>query len=105
MSTSLIVLDCRHCHFPSRRNLLTQYPVTMGLYYAITNKTPHSFDGDLVPVMKVKTLFVIGNQTAIDFLQKQSGNMHVKRGLLVIDTESLIRLPGIMKIQVAESMK
>jgi hypothetical protein len=45
------------------------------------------------------------NKMAIDFLQKQSGNMHVKQGLLVIDTESLIRLPGIMKIQEAKSMK
>jgi formylglycine-generating enzyme required for sulfatase activity len=33
--------------------LLAQYPVTMGLYYAITNKTPQSFDGDLVPVVNI----------------------------------------------------
>jgi hypothetical protein len=31
--------------------------------------------------------------------------MHVKQVLLVIDTESLIRLPGIMKIQEEKSMK
>jgi formylglycine-generating enzyme required for sulfatase activity len=33
--------------------LLAQYPVTMGLYYAITNKSPNSFDGDLKPVVNI----------------------------------------------------
>jgi formylglycine-generating enzyme required for sulfatase activity len=33
--------------------LLAQYPVTTGLYYAITNKSPNSFDGDLKPVVNI----------------------------------------------------
>lgn len=33
--------------------LLARYPVTMGLYYAITNKSPNSFDGDLKPVVNI----------------------------------------------------
>jgi formylglycine-generating enzyme required for sulfatase activity len=33
--------------------LLARYPVTMGIYNAITNKSPHSFDGDLIPVVNI----------------------------------------------------
>lgn len=33
--------------------LLAPYPVTMGLYDAITNKSPYSFDGDLQPVVNI----------------------------------------------------
>lgn len=33
--------------------LLARYPVTMGLYYDITNKTPNPFDGDLKPVVNI----------------------------------------------------
>ncbi|QDX93430.1 formylglycine-generating enzyme family protein [Brevibacillus laterosporus] len=33
--------------------LLAQYPVTTGLYYAITNKSPNSSDGDLKPVVNI----------------------------------------------------
>lgn len=33
--------------------LLAQYPVTRGLYYAITNKSPKSSDGNLKPVVNI----------------------------------------------------
>lgn len=33
--------------------LLARYPVTMGLYNAITNKSPKSFDRDLKPVVNI----------------------------------------------------
>jgi formylglycine-generating enzyme required for sulfatase activity len=33
--------------------LLARYPVTMGLYYAITNKSPNSFGGALKPVVNI----------------------------------------------------
>lgn len=90
-----------------RPSLLARYPVTADFYYTIANKSLNSFNQDLKPVVDiswydaisfcnllsqkadweslilsmVKTLFVIGNQTVFDFLQKQSGNMHVKPGL------------------------
>jgi hypothetical protein len=54
--------------------------------------------------MMVKISAVIGNQTAIAFLQKQSGSMHVKQELQDIDTARLIRLPGIFKIQEGKPM-
>lgn len=33
--------------------LLARYPVTMDLYYAITNKSPNSVDKDLKPVVNI----------------------------------------------------
>lgn len=36
-----------------RSVLFARYPVTRGLYYAITNQSPHSFDGDLKPVVNI----------------------------------------------------
>lgn len=33
--------------------LLARYPVTTSLYYAITNKSPNSFDGDLKPAVNI----------------------------------------------------
>lgn len=87
--------------------LLARYPVTADLYYTITNKSLNSFNQDLKPVVNISWYDAISfcnllsqkaglgesysingenivcdwNQTVFDFLQKQSGNMHVKPGL------------------------
>ncbi|KJS81697.1 MAG: hypothetical protein JL57_26180 [Desulfosporosinus sp. BICA1-9] len=41
----------------------------------------------------------------IEFSTILSGSMHVEQELQTIDTERLIKLPGIMKIQEAKPMK
>jgi hypothetical protein len=80
--------------------LLGRYLVTTDFYYTITNESPNmmpflfviyfhkKLDWESLILSIVKILFVIGNQTVFEFQQKQSGNMHVKPGLLVIGTES-----------------
>jgi len=65
--------------------LLARYPVTMNLYYAITNKSSNSFDGDLKPVVNISW------NDAISFCNLLSQKAGLKECYSIIDdSENII---------------